>query len=53
MKLIVVTKEKKIYEIDKVEFFNYDTTSKVLQYFSQYKFYDVAGVEIMSCKEDT
>lgn len=52
MKITVVTKEKKMYEIKDVEFFTYDAMSKNLEYFSHYKYITVPCVEIMSCMED-
>ena len=47
MKIIVVNKERQIKEIKDIEFFDYDSKTKEIRYFSDYKFYTLVDVEIM------
>ena len=52
MKIIVVTKERRIIEVNGVEFYDYEVKTKTLRYFKDYVFQDLPNVEILHCKEE-
>lgn len=52
MKIIVVTSDKRIREIDEVEFYDYNAQTKVLRYFKDYDFYTIRKVEIIHCEKE-
>lgn len=47
MKIIVVNKNREIYEIEDVEFFDYDAKTKEISYFKDYRYNYILNVEIM------